>query len=105
MNTIKIIIVEDDVDPYNIGEVFHAMATKCHPYRGIVKIEHAVGFPLFPWSSRYEREHQIGGRAYFDCTWPKTWDPADVPKRSSLTGVYPVEIQQKALDIWHKYGY
>jgi len=104
-HTPYLIIVEDDVDPFNIGEVFHALATKCHPYRGIVRIEHAVGFPLFPWSNRHEREHLVGARAYFDCTWPKTWNPAEVPKRSSLATVYPVDVQEKALAKWQKYGH
>ncbi len=100
-----VIVVDHDVDPFNIGEVFHALATKCHPYRGIVRIEHAVGFALFPWSSRFERQYFVGGRAYFDCTWPKTWDPADVPGKSSLTAIYPKKVQQKALAVWKKYGH
>lgn len=104
-STPYIVVVDDDVDPFNLGEVVHAMMTKCHPYQGIVKIERAVGSTLNPWASRYEHDHLIGGRAYFDCTWPKTWAPEDTPKKSSLAVLYPPEIQQKALARWHRYGY
>ncbi|MBW8036674.1 MAG: phenolic acid decarboxylase subunit C, partial [Planctomycetes bacterium] len=47
-------IVEDDVDPFDIGQVLHAVVSKCHPHRGIVRLEHVTGFALLPWSSRYE---------------------------------------------------
>ncbi len=103
--TTCLIVVDDDVDPFNMGQVLHALGTKCHPYRGIVRLEHAVGIELYPWASRHERQHKMGARAYFDCTWPLDWDPADVPKRVSFAETYPPEVQQKALAKWHKYGY
>lgn len=101
-----VIVVEDDVDIYNLGEVFHAMMTKCHPVRGINKVEHATAWPLIPWLSVYEREHRMGGRVYFDCTWPVDWKPQDKPQRMSFTNpeAYPPQVQQKALKIWQKYS-
>ena len=100
-----IIVVEDDVDPFSLDEVVHALITKCHPSRGIVKMDNCTGMALIPWLSRHEQKHLLGSRAYFDCTWPRDWDPAEVPKKCSFDNIYPVEIQQKALDKWHKYGY
>jgi 4-hydroxy-3-polyprenylbenzoate decarboxylase len=99
-----VIVVEDDVDPYNLQEVFHALMTKCHPIRGINKLEHALAWPLIPWLSEYERKHRIGARAYFDCTWPVEWDRADVPRRMSFAEAYPEDIKKKALDKWRIYG-
>ena len=46
---IKIIIVDDNVNPYDMREVFHAWATKCHPVRGTTVIpsgRHDPGLPL-----------------------------------------------------------
>ncbi len=100
-----IMIVNDDVDPFNRSQVLHALATKCHPYRGIVKRERGILMPLLPSASSYERQHGLGARTYFDCTWPADWDPAEVPRRVSFSEVYPPEIQQKALARWQKYGY
>jgi len=104
-NTPYVIVVQDDVDPFNIPQVFHALATKCHPYRGIFRMEGFSTAGLLPWLSRYERENRLGAAAYFDCTWPLDWDPADVPKRISFAESYPDDIQQKALGVWRKYGY
>ena len=100
-----IIVVEADVDPCNLKQVFHAMATKCHPLRGINKVEHALAWPLIPWLNTYEREYRIGGRVYFDCTWPVDWKPSQIPKRISFDEAYPEAIKKKALDKWRKYGY
>ncbi len=71
----SIIVVEDDVNPFNLAEVIHALASKCHPYRGIVKLEHDVGSLYMPWANGYERKHLVGAKTYFDCTWPLDWDP------------------------------
>lgn len=35
-----LVIVNDDIDPYNMTEVIHALATKCHPFRGIQRSDH-----------------------------------------------------------------
>jgi phenylphosphate carboxylase alpha subunit len=100
-----VIVVEDDVDPHNLGEVFHAMMTKCHPVKGINKVEHALAWPLIPWLNTHERDYRIGARVYFDCTWPVDWKPEDTPQRMSFAEAYPPQVQQKAMKLWRKYGY
>ncbi len=100
-----LIIVEDDVDPFDLAQVIHAVVSKCHPYRGIVRLEHTSGSALMPWLTRHEQKHLLGAKAYFNCTWPSDWDPADVPERASFDNIYPPEVQQKALAKWQKYGY
>lgn len=104
-NTPYVIVVEDDVDPTDLKQVIHAVVSKCHPHRGIVKIERTVGTALMPFLSRYEQRHHLGAKAYFDCTWPSEWDPADVPEKCSFDRAYPQDIQQKALAAWRRYGY
>ena len=100
-----IVIVQDDVDPFNLPQVWHALVSKCHPGRGIHKVERSRVTSLVPYLSRHEREYDVGVKAYFDCTWPLDWDPADVPERASFAEMYPPEVQQSALAKWHKYGY
>ena len=107
-NTIPyIIVVEDDVDPFNMAEVFFSLATKCHPSRGIHRLEHVSAIGFEPWADRHEREYLVGAKAYFDCTWPVDWAPIDVPVKAAFanTKMYPLGVQQKALDKWRKYGY
>ncbi|MFC1902547.1 UbiD family decarboxylase [Chloroflexota bacterium] len=100
-----IIIVEDDIDPFNMPQVWHALVSKCHPGRGIVKVERSRVSSLIPFLDHHEREYETGVKAYFDCTWPLDWNPADVPERASFAEMYPLEIQERALAKWHKYGY
>jgi len=99
------IIIVDDVDPFNLSEVFYALITKCHPDRGIVKLERSPVISIAPWLNKQERETRLGAKAYFDCTWPLDWAPDDVPRRISFAQAYTPEVQQKALDKWRKYGY
>lgn len=103
--TPSVIVVEDDVDPCNLQQVFHALMTKCHPWRGINRLEHATAWPLIPWLSEYEREHRMGARVFYDCTWPVDWPKADMPVRQSFNECYPKEIQQIALQKWRALGY
>ncbi len=98
-----LIIVDDDVDPFNTTQVLHALTTKCHPNRGIIKQKEAVGTPLLPWANAHERKYRQGARVYFDCTWPLDWDQSEVPKRVSFEESYPSEIQQKALSLLQDY--
>jgi phenylphosphate carboxylase alpha subunit len=100
-----VIVVEDDVDPFNTPQVLHTLATRCHPSRDIVKAEHTPVTPLLPFLDPHERKHRIGSMVYFDCTWPLDWKPEDVPKRMSFRDCYPSEIQEKVLYRWSKYGY
>jgi len=104
-STPYVIVVEDDVDPFNLAEVLHALVTKCHPYRGIVRLEHTVAGGLVPFLNEYERKHLVGAKVYFDCTWPVDWDPSVVPTKSSFEKMYPSGVQQAALDKWSRHGY
>ena len=100
-----IIFVEEDVDPFNLADVMHALVSKCHPYRGIVRLNHTSGMALHPWLSRHEQKFMLGAKAYFDCTWPRDWQPSDIPIRCSFENIYPPDIKEKVLQIWSKYGY
>jgi len=100
-----IIVLDDDVDPFNLSQVFHAFATKCHPRKGIVKLEHSPVINILPFLTPEERKYRSGAKAYFDCTWPKDRDPTDIPQRVTFAEVYPLEVQERALAIWRKYSY
>jgi len=104
-NTPWIIIVEDDVDPFNLAEVLHALVSKCHPYRGIVRLEHTSGMALHPWLSRHEQKYLLGAKAYFNCTWPGDWTPSEIPIRCSFENVYPSSVKQQVISMWSKYGH
>lgn len=105
VSTPWVIVVEDDVDPFNLDEVVHALVTKCHPGRGIVKLEHSREQALLPFLTRHEQRYLLGARAYFDCPCPPDWALEDIPKKCTFKTTYPSEIQEKALTILERYGY
>lgn len=102
----KVVVVDKDVDVFDMKQVIHALSVKCHPVRGIVSNEIAAGKAneLTPCYSREEREHKKGGAVVFDCTWPPEWPKDTLPIKSSFNDIYPKEIQDKVLKNWKDYG-
>ena len=103
----KIIVVEDDVDVFNLAEVLHALASKCHPTRGIRLFDRVIDpSPLNPFLSPEERKWQVGAKAVFDCTWPVEWPKESaVPPRTSFKESYPKEVKEKVIKNWANYGF
>ncbi len=103
----KIIVVDEDVDVFNMMQVTHALGVKCHPLRGILVDEVPAGKAneLTPCYSREERAHKKGGIAIFDATWPPDWPKETLPIKSSFDEIYPPQIKDKVLQNWRKYGF
>lgn len=101
----KTILVDEDVDVFNLNEVIHAFATKCHPQSGIKKVE-GFAMPLTPYPTPQERKTGKTGRVLFDSTWPSDWSAeVDIPPRVSFREIYPPEIKDKVLKNWKSYGF
>jgi 4-hydroxy-3-polyprenylbenzoate decarboxylase len=104
--TYYIVVVDADVDPTNMDEVVHAIATKCHPVNGIHQVPHIPGFPvLLPFLPPKERLLGDAAGVIFDCTWPKDWPQESIPVKATLENLWPKEIQEKILGKWEKYGF
>jgi 4-hydroxy-3-polyprenylbenzoate decarboxylase len=103
----KVIVVEDDVDVFNMDEVLHALASKCHPTRQIKLYDDVVDpSPLNPFLSTEERRWQTGARVVFDCTWPIEWaKKRAVPPRMSFKEAYASELQERVIQNWKNYGF
>jgi 4-hydroxy-3-polyprenylbenzoate decarboxylase len=103
--TNKHIVVDEDVDVFNMAEVLHAFATKCHPGRGIA-YEHYEGRAnsLTPFYSPAERKKLKGVSVVFDSTWPPEWPMDIIPVKASFKTIYSSEIQEKVVKNWQKYG-
>ncbi len=101
----KIIVVDSDVDVFDMNQVIHAFATKCHPGRGII-LEHyeGRGNALTPCYSADERRRLKGTSAVLDATWPEEWEDEAVPVKSSFETTYPDPVKKKILKNWRSYG-
>jgi 4-hydroxy-3-polyprenylbenzoate decarboxylase len=102
----KIVVVDEDVDVFDIGQVIHALAVKCHSYRGIhLSEQEGVASPVTPCYSRQEKEKLLGATALFDCTWPREWPNDEIPVKMSFEEAYSSEIKSKVVKNWSRYGF
>lgn len=94
----KVLIVDEDVDVFNMAAVIHAFSTKCHPRRGthIHDYEGRLN-ALTPAYSQEERVRRSGSSVSFDCTWPPEWPREETPIRATLDAMYSKDIQQRVL--------
>lgn len=103
----KIVMVDDDVDVFDLGQVLHAFSVKCHPIRGIIvrEVESGKAHNLTPCYSPEERRDLRGAITLFDCTWPPDWPiETHIPLKNSFDTIYTEEIKRKVLENWEKYG-
>jgi len=103
--TNKHIVVDEDVDVFNMAEVLHAFATKCHPGRGIgYEWYEGRANSLTPFYSPSERKRLKGVSVVFDSTWPPEWPRDIVPIKASFKTIYSQEVQNRVIKNWEKYG-
>jgi 4-hydroxy-3-polyprenylbenzoate decarboxylase len=94
----KIIVVDEDVDVFDMGQVMHAFSVKCHSTRGISLLEvEGKGNQLTPCYSRDEREKRMAAIGLFDCTWPPGWPRRDIPRKMSFEEAYSHEVKKTAI--------
>lgn len=99
------IVVDDDVDVYNLTEVFHAVATRCHPGRGITIRRNEVVNRLLPYLTPEEKKFMKGGTVLFDCLWPRDWPKENIPTRGTFKEAFPEDVKNRVLKNWKSYGY
>lgn len=101
----KVIVVDQDVDVFNMGQVLHAFATKCHPGRGmLVDYHEGRANALTPCYSAEERRRLKGAFVAFDATWPEEWPREVIPVRASFQDIYSPTTREKVLARWQEYG-
>ena len=97
MNVPHVFVVNADVDPANLEEVFHAFSTKCNPVEGVHIFNGMYNCPLAPYLRRgpmKEKGHG-GGNVLYDCTWPLGWLPEETPHRLAFDNTYPEELKEQ----------
>lgn len=100
MNVPHVFVVNRDVDPVDLEEVFHAFSTKCNPVRNIRVFEGMYNCPLAPYLHRAPMKEKGygGGNVLYDCTWPIDWKPEDIPHRLAFDDTYPEDIKSRVLE-------
>lgn len=101
----KIIVVDEDVDVFNLAAVLHAFSTKCHPGTGIHLVHYeGRANTLTPCYSQAERVARSGATAVFDATWPPEWPAENIPVRATFDSSFPASVQKRVLERWDGLG-
>ncbi len=100
-----VMVLDSDVDIFNMDEVMHAFATKCHPKRGIKIREDEYVSGLAPYLSQEERLQRKESKLILDCTWPIEWTRDKVPPRATFEDLYPDELRNHVVSHWSDYGF
>jgi 4-hydroxy-3-polyprenylbenzoate decarboxylase len=100
----KIILLEDDVDPANLGELVWAFATRNHPGRGVFLFPDEPVLPLVAFLDGDERRAGRGTKAIYNCLTPDDGPAEKRPRRSSFRHLWPREIQTRVIENWKRYG-
>jgi 4-hydroxy-3-polyprenylbenzoate decarboxylase len=102
----KIIVVDEDIDVFDTTAVLHALATRCHPTRGIQQIVYeGRAQTLTPCYNRAERATRTGATAVFDATWPPDFALEDTPVAATFNAIYPAELRERVIANWQAYGF
>ncbi|WP_149563405.1 UbiD family decarboxylase [Streptomyces cacaoi] len=97
----KVILVDDDIDVTDIGQVAWALATRCHPGTGHHSFPQAPGIPMVPYLTPEEARAARGGKSVTSCLLPEDFRGTT----ASFRGSYPEQLQQHVLANWSRYGY
>jgi 3-polyprenyl-4-hydroxybenzoate decarboxylase len=100
-----LVIVDENIDPTDMGQVLWAISTMCHPKRWLIRAENIPGHPLLPSIGPEGNSNHIGPYTLFDCTWPREWPKAVISAKASFDDIWPKEVQEKVLRDWRAYGY
>jgi 4-hydroxy-3-polyprenylbenzoate decarboxylase len=102
----KIIVVDEDVDVFNLHEVLHTFFARCHPGQGIIIKQLEYVASLTPYLSDEERGTGKAPGVLFDSTWPLDWSKeTSAPPKMSFLEAYPESIKKKVVQGWSNYGF
>lgn len=105
MGTPKYMVFNDDIDLSNTRELVWAFATRNYPGpRGEAVFDHSSTNPLVAFMRDAEKMSMETTKVIYNCLPPDEWN-GRLPRRSSFTGSYPVELQKKILTNWRDYGF
>jgi 4-hydroxy-3-polyprenylbenzoate decarboxylase len=100
----KILVVNDDVNIFDVKELVWAFATRNHPTLGQTLFEHENISPLVAFYRSSEKQTGHGPKIVYNLLPPEEWGD-QLPVRSSFAHVYPKTLQAAVIANWADYGF
>ena len=101
----KILLVEDDFDFTDVGQVVWAFASRAHPHHGEVYFEGQAQNNLPVFLDAEEKFTYHATKVVHNCLLADRFPPAERPVAADLVHGWPQAIQDRILRNWTRYGY
>lgn len=103
--TPKIMLVNHDIDPVSLENVFWCFCTRSHPEKGTHFFRNTPIIPLCPYLTPEEKASARSTTVIYDCTWLPELPHEKIPMLANFNTVWPKDIQDKVNANWKTYGF
>lgn len=104
MQVHRLLVVGDDIDPFDFNDVTWAYATRCRPYLDEFHFEDVPAYPLVPYMSHGTGTKLTGGKVVANCLLPAEYKGQQEWVTCDFEHGYPEEIKEKVLSRWADFG-
>jgi 4-hydroxy-3-polyprenylbenzoate decarboxylase len=105
INAPKTLLVENDIDITDLGEVVWAFATRAHPEHGEFHFPDLPSDQLAVYLDETEAHSFRAAKVIYNCLLADRFPAGQRPVKGTLANGWPAEIGQRVLANWHAYGY
>jgi UbiD family decarboxylase len=100
----RLLIVGDDINPFDFKDVTWAFATRCRPSQDEFHFEDVQAYPLVPYMSHGPGTKLTGGKVVANCMLPLEYENRQNWVTCNFDQGYPTDIQKRVLDRWAEFG-
>jgi phenacrylate decarboxylase len=100
----RLLIVGNDIDPYNFEDVIWAYASRCRPAMDEFHFEDVQAYPLVPYMSHGPGTKLTGGKVVANCLLPSEYKGEQNWVTCDFENGYPEHVKEKVLERWDKFG-
>ena len=105
INAPKTLLVENDIDITNLGEVVWAFATRAHPEHGEFRFPDLPSDQLAVYLDEEEAHRFRAGKVIHNCLLADRFPAGQRPVKGSLENGWPDDIRRRVLANWNAYGF
>jgi 4-hydroxy-3-polyprenylbenzoate decarboxylase len=105
INAPKTLLVENDIDITDLGEVVWAFATRSHPEHGEFHFPGQLSDQLAVYLDEKEAHSFRAGKVIHNCLLADRFPAGHRPVKGTLENGWPDGIRQRVLASWNAYGF
>ena len=102
----RILVVTDDIDPTDPGEVLWALTTRVHPGDGEIMFAAEPANPRNTFLKENEKAAMFTTKSVLNGLARDEWSPDVIPIRADFDNLYPEALKQRIIEGWSDdYGF